>query len=42
MVSPIGKVEIALMDEMSNVEDEELGIEVDCGMMETRIETFLP
>ena len=30
------------MDERSNVEDEELGIEVDCGMMETRMETFLP
>ena len=42
MVAPTGKVERALMDEMSNAEDEELGIEVDCGMLETRMETLLP
>ena len=42
MVAPIGKVERCLMDERSDAKDQELGIEVDCGMMETRMETFLP
>ena len=30
------------MDERSNAEDEELGIEVNCGILETWMETFLP
>ena len=42
MVAPIGKVERALMDERSNVDDEELGIEVYCRILETGMETFLP
>ena len=42
MVAPIGKVERDLMDERSNVEDEELGIEFDCKMLEIGMGTFLP
>ena len=42
MVAPTRKVERDLIDERRNVEDKELGIEVDCKMLETRMETFLP
>ena len=42
MVAPTTKIDRALMDESNNAEDEELGIEVDCGMLETGMETFLP
>ena len=42
MISPTGKVEIALMDERRNVEYEELCIEFDCRMLEIGMETFLP
>ena len=42
MVAPTSKVERDLMDERSNVEYEDLGIEFDCGILETGMETFLP
>ena len=42
MGAPTRKVERALIDERINAKDEDLAIEIDCGVLETGMQTFLP